>query len=468
MKPAPFDPTRRHFIRQACCAAVGTTGLLSALAQLRVIGAVAADSSDVRRAAALPSDYKALVCLFLNGGNDGNSDLVPHDQPSYSSYATARGLLALDRASLLPIAPRSYVDGRNYALHGSMPEVHRLFGQGKLAFLANVGTLVKPTTLADYRANRALPIQLYSHSDQSMQWMSSIADQGFDTGWGGRLADLIHTLNTSNDISMSVTLSGANRFQIGRRITQFSVNSSGVIRLSGSTSSATSPSGARYIGTKNLMGQPQSNLLGAAFADVTKNALTDSEVLTTALATAPTLATAFPASPTADRLKMIARLISVAPTLGLKRQIFFVQLGGWDLHGGQVNGHGPLLAEISAALGAFYDATVELGAANQVTTFTTSDFGRTLVPNAEGTDHGWGNLQWIVGGAVKGGDIYGRMPSLQIGGPDDTGRGRWLPSTSVDEYNATLATWFGVSQGNLATVLPNIGRFANPNLGFMV
>jgi uncharacterized protein (DUF1501 family) len=215
------------------------------------------------------------------------------------------------------------------------------------------------------------------------------------------------------------------------------------------------------------MTAPQSNLLSAAFAEMTKNALNDSDLLTSVFKTAPVINTLFPDTEIAKRLAMVAKLISVAPVLGLKRQIYFVEHGGFDMHGGQGEAHGPLIAELSVAMKAFYDATAELGVANQVTTFTASDFGRTYIPNSGGTDHGWGNHQLIMGGAVQGGDIYGQMPSLTVNGPDDTGRGRWIPSTSVDEYNATLATWFGVSASNLPIVLPNIGRFAKPNLGFM-
>jgi uncharacterized protein (DUF1501 family) len=467
MPSNPVDFTRRQFLRRACCSAVGTIGIASALSQLRVMGAVAADSTSVRNtAAALPSDYKALVCLFLNGGNDGNSVIIPVDPSSYNAYAAARGLLAVDRAQLLPITPRTYADGRSYALHPALSEIRTLMTQGKAACLANVGTLVRPTTLAQYRARTNLPPQLFSHSDQQLQWQSSVPDQPFETGWGGRLADIVDSLNTNNQISMSLSLSGTNRFQIGKKNLQYAVSPGGAITLSGYNSSG-GANDFRYTAVKAMMGDPQSNLLNDVLAGTTKSAIEDSEVLATALRSAPALKTVFPSTPTARRLAMVAKLVSVAPALGLKRQVFFVQLVGYDLHGGQAVGHAPLLKELSGAIGAFYDATVELGAANQVTTFTASDFGRTLNPNADGTDHGWGNHQFIVGGAVKGGDIYGQMPSLTIGANDDTGRGRWIPTTSVDEYNATLATWFGVSQSNLSTVLPNIGRFAKPNLGFL-
>ena len=469
MIPQTPDLSRRAFVRQACCAAVGTTGLLSALGQLRMIGAVAGDSLPRNTAAAVPADYKALVCLFLQGGIDSTSLLIPSDPSSFSAYSTARADLAVSPAGLLPISPRSYSDGRNYSLHPSAPHLQSLFAAQKLAILANVGTLVRPTTLAQYQAGTNLPPQLFSHSDQALQWQSSIPDQPFDTGWGGRLADLVDAQNSNNQISMSITLNGANSFQRGSAVTQYAINSSGVSSLSntGSLSATPGVSTARSNGIRSLMRSTQENALAAAFGGITKASIDDGDLLGTVLRTAPALTTTFPGTGTAARLSMVAKLISISQALGLKRQIFFVQLGGWDMHGSQNSAYGPLLAELSGAMNAFYNATVELGVANQVTTFTASDFGRTYVPNAGGTDHGWGNHQLIMGGTVRGGDIYGQMPSLAVGGNDDTGRGRWRPSTSVDEYNATLATWFGVSAGNLSTVLPNIDRFAKPNLGFL-
>ncbi len=445
---------------------MGTTGLLSALGQLRVLGAVAADGLNRQRAAALPADFKALVCLFLQGGNDATNLIVPSDASGYAAYTAARSELAVAQSGLLPISPKKYSDGRSYALHSSVPGMQSLFGEGRLAVLANVGTLLRPLTLADYRAGRNTPSQLFSHSDQIFQWQSSIADKPFDTGWGGRLADLLDAQNTNNQISMSITLNGINSFQRGDTVTQFAIGSGGASGLNLGTASGPANT-ARRNALNTMYAAAHPNAHAAAFGNATKKALDDSALITTVLNSAANLTTVFPNTQTAARLRMVARLISVAPTLGLKRQVFFVQLGGFDLHGGQVAGHGPLLAELSGGLRAFYDATVELGVANQVTTFTASDFGRTYVPNAGGTDHGWGNHQFVMGGAVQGGDIYGQMMSLAVNGPDDTGRGRWIPSTSVDEYNATLATWFCVSAANLPVVLPNIGRFAKPNLGFV-
>jgi uncharacterized protein (DUF1501 family) len=466
MKPDPsFDPTRRSFFRQACCAAVGATGMLSTLSQLRLIGASAADS--LSAGPDVTGDYKALVCLFLQGGNDTNNVIVPYDTAGYNAYAAARTVLALPQSQLLPIAPAKYSDGRSWSLHPSLPELQSLFGAGQLAILGNTGTLVQPTTLAQYQSGANLPPQLFSHIDQQTQWQSSVPDKPFTTGWGGRLADLVNAMNTNNQISMSISLTGNNSFQVGQTVSQYAVSPNGAVVLTGSTGSATSQNGIRYKAQTDLLSVQEASLFQTAFAGLTGQSINDSQVLTSALSGAATLKTVFPATSTGDQLNMIARLISAGPSLGLRRQVFFAQLGGWDLHASEMTDHPGLLAEISQAMNAFYAATIELGVANSVTTFTASDFSRTYNTNGDGSDHGWGSNQLIMGGAVNGGDIYGSMPSLSIGASDDTGRGRWIPSTSVDQYSATLATWFGVSSANLPTVLPNLGRFASPNLGFM-
>ncbi|MBL9211924.1 MAG: DUF1501 domain-containing protein, partial [Opitutaceae bacterium] len=462
---------RRAFVRQACCAAVGTTGLLSSLGQLRVIAAAAGDSLSRPRTAAVAPDYKALVCLFFQGGIDATNMLIPSDPAGHAAYAAARAGLTVDRSALLPIAPRRYSDGRSYGLNPRLPGLQSLFNEGKLAVLANVGTLVRPTTLADFKAGRNLPPQLHSHLDQAIQWQSGVPDMPFETGWGGRLADLLDAFNGNHQVSMSIALAGTNYFQRGRSVQPYILRSDGTVAMAYNNWAGNTPGvvTARTNGLKAIMAGPQDNALAAAFGTTTKDAIEDSEFMGAALRTAPTLRTVFPgsASGVSQNLAMVAKVISVSQALGVRRQVFFVEMGGFDTHFSQEAGLNPLLSEINGAMRAFYDATVELGVADQVTTFTTSDFGRSYVPNASGTDHGWGNHQFIMGGAVQGGDIYGRMPSLTVGAGDDTGRGRWIPSTSVDEYSATLATWFGVAQGNLPVVLPNIGRFARPNLGFL-
>lgn len=472
-KSAVPDLSRRQFIGSSCCAAVGATGLLSSLASLRLIGAVA-NPRNTASTSAVSGDYKALVCLFLNGGNDANNLIVPYDTAGYAAYAAARSNLALPQTGLLPISPKTS-DGRSWALHAAVPELQGLFNNGKAAFLGNVGTLVYPTTKNDYTKGLVpLPRQLFSHSDQQVQWQNSVPDKPSSTGWGGRLADLVDAFNTNNDISMSISLAGINYFQVGGKVSQYAVTTNGAVNFTGSTSSATSIDGIRYAAQKDLFAQSQTNLFDTAFAGISRDAIGSADLLNTTLAKSQTVATVFPNTTVGNQLKMVARLIAASPNLGLKRQVFFVQLGGWDTHAAQLDKttptsgtHAALLSQISVGVKAFYDATVELGVANQVTTFTSSDFGRTYRSNGDGSDHGWGNHQFMVGGAVKGTDIYGKMPTLTVNGPDDTAQGRWIPTTSVDEYAATLASWFGVSATDLPIVLPNIGRFAKPNLGFL-
>lgn len=480
-KNPTFDPTRRKFLG-ACCAAVSATGMLSTLAQLRMMGAVAsAENGPLTppRAGALPPDYKALVCLFLAGGNDANNMIVPFDTTGYNAYASAagRGAIALPRTQLLGLTPKTS-DGREWALHSSLNAdvagsnntgLKSLFDEGKMALIGNVGTLVVPTTKQQYTSRSVpLPPQLFSHNDQQVEWQSSVPDKPFSTGWGGRVADLVDAMNSSGSISMSISLNGQNSFQVGKKVVQFSVNPGGAISLSGSSTSATAAAGHRTRAQNDLLGGQNGNLFETAFAGLTSNAISDSALLSGFLSGNPPFATTFTNTNLGQQLRTIARLISAAPQLGLKRQVFFARIGGWDLHDAQLGAHSNLFADVSRNVSAFYRATVELGCADQVTTFTASDFGRTFNTNGDGSDHGWGSNHFVVGGAVKGGDLYGKMADLTIRGPDDTGtRGSWIPTTSVDEYAATLATWFGVSATNLPIVLPNIGRFAKSNLGFV-
>ncbi len=334
-----------------------------------------------------------------------------------------------------------------------------------LALVANVGTLVAPVTRADYLAGTAaLPPQLFSHADQSVQWQTSWADAPPQSGWGGRLADLLVSMNGSAAISMSMSLAGTNTFQVGRQVFQYQVAPGGTIGFD----DVNYPAGAtRMQALQEMLNLPRQNLFEAEFAKITQRAAANNALLAGVLP-GITLNTPFPENnDLASQLKMIARLIAARSALGMKRQIFFCAVGGYDTHGGEMEAHDALLTELSQGLGAFYQATVELGVADRVTTFTASDFGRTFASNGSGSDHGWGNHQLVLGGAVKGGDIYGTVPTLVVDGPDDTDEGRWIPTTSVDEYSATLASWFGVTPGDLGTVLPNIGRFARPDLGFM-
>ena len=480
--------TRRDFIRRAACAAVGTTALAASIRDLRFMNAAVAQSNI--------TDYKALVCIFLSGGNDANNLILPTLQSEYDNYAAIRTpILAVPQSSILPVNVLNGI-GQTFGLHPACPELQALFGEGKLALLFNVGTLVYPMTRAQYQGGiLQKPPQLFSHSDQVTQWQTSIPDAPPVTGWGGRCADLLNAVQPNAPISMTISLAGANTFEVGNIVSQYSVSTSGAISLSG-------VSGARLAALTNMLGLSYPNLQQQAYAGVAKHSIETGALLNSAItntAAANFWSNAFPSSVTsptggnafnstlASQLRMVARLIEAGsraagnPTngFGMKRQIFFCQVGGYDLHTGQTNysdnnpenvligAHSNLFAELSQGMYAFQRAMEQLGLSNQVTAFTASDFGRTFPCNGQGSDHGWGSHHVIMGGAVKGQKIYGKFPTLAVNGPDDTSTGRWIPTTACDQYFATLATWFGVDNGNLSTVFPNLGRFAAPNLGFL-
>jgi uncharacterized protein (DUF1501 family) len=452
--------TRRDFLRNTLCAAVGTTSIVRTLFDLGNI-----EAASLPRIGSAASDYKALVCVFLYGGNDSNNLLVPRTGGDYTQYAAGRGSLALPAASLLPITPLTS-DGRAWGLHPSMTGLQGLFAQHRMALLANVGPLVAPLTRAQFLAGSvAAPPQLFSHSDQQVHWQTSIPDQPPRTGWGGRTADLLRSLNGSNQVSMSMSLAGSNILQVGDLVTQYQVSPDGSLGLAGFTDG---PGGDPVsLAIRSLLAPTTGNLLVNAAGDVTRRALDNNLLLQSALDQAPALTTVFPDTDLGRQLLMIARLISVHGALGLQRQVFFCAADGYDTHGDQLDAQDGLLADLSACLTAFYNSTVELGLASNVTAFTASDFGRTFPSNGGGSDHGWGSHQMVVGGAVHGGDLYGQVPTLVEDGPDDAGEGRWIPTTSVDEYSATLAKWFGVGNADMATIFPNLSRFNRPDLGFM-
>jgi len=441
------------------------------LSGLSMIGLSAGVLGGRRTARAAADDYRALVCVFLFGGNDGNNMVVPVDT-RYGDYAAARrqstdGGLALDLDQLLPLAPASGT--AQYGLHPSMPELEQLWNQGALAVLFNVGTLVAPTSKADDSAGRVpRPESLMSHQDQQNQWQTSLPDRPSRTGWGGRLADQL----PSAPLPPLVSVAGNALFALGTRSHPLAVPGAGgaTFGLSGFSSSAGSKALVTAMGV--LRGLDLGNALVQSVAGETAAAFAASGMLAPVLAgTGSTTDALFgsPLSTLGSQLLQVARIIEARSVLGATRQIFFVAIGGFDTHNDQLNRQAPLLAEVSSSLSAFHAATVQLGVASQVTTFTLSDFGRTLAPaSGGGSDHAWGNHHLVLGGAVQGRQTYGTFPTLALGGPDDfTAQGRWLPTTSTDQYAATLARWFGVAPGDLVTVLPNLGRFASADLGFL-
>jgi uncharacterized protein (DUF1501 family) len=446
--------SRRDFLKRTCCSAAAgfaaasfnRFGLVNALAQSA-------------------QDYKALVCVFLFGGNDSNNMVVPLSSSGYSSYQQIRSVLALPQGSLLPIAPPS---AGSFGFHPKFPEMQSLFNQKHLAVLTNVGTLVRPTTRAQFQQRQVnLPQNLFSHEDQQAQMQTAALDGNGQTGWAGRTADKIQSIY-GGTFPVIISLAGTNIFCEG--LTARSIESSGdpTKLLSGFGSSAESQ--GRMSTLQSLLTFDTGVSLIQQASSITGNALQDSNALATALAAAPALATVFPANNgLANQLKQVAQIISARSALGLQRQIFFVSIGGFDTHSDQLNAHNNLYTQLSQAMNAFYQATVEIGAASQVTSFTLSDFSRTYAPDStSGTDHAWGGHHLIMGGAVKGGDFYGTFPTLALAGPDDaTNEGRWIPTTSLDQYAGTLANWFGVATADLPTIFPNLPNFSTPVLNFV-
>jgi uncharacterized protein (DUF1501 family) len=441
------------------------------LSGLSMIGLSAGLLGGRRTALAASDDYRALVCVFLFGGNDGNNMVVPVDA-RYADYAAARrqptdGGLALAMDQLLPLAPASGL--AQFGFHPSMPELQQLWNQGSLAVLFNVGTLVAPTSKADDSAGRVpRPESLMSHQDQQNQWQTSLPDRPSRSGWGGRLADQL----PSAPLPPLVSVAGNVLFALGASSHPLAVPTAGgaTFGLTGFNTSAGSRALVTAMGV--LRGLDLDNALIQSVAGETAAAFAASGMLSPVLAgTGSTTDALFESQPSVlgDQLLQVARIIEARGVLGATRQIFFVAIGGFDTHYNQLDRQAPLLAEVSSSLSAFYAATVQLGVASQVTTFTLSDFGRTLAPaSGGGSDHAWGNHHLVLGGAVQGRQTYGTFPTLALGGPDDfTAQGRWLPTTSTDQYAATLARWFGVAPGDLAGVLPNLGRFASADLGFL-
>ncbi len=416
--------------------------------------------------AASGEDYKALVCVFQLGGNDGNNMIVPYDADTYASYSAARATLAMAQNALLKLTPPSQ-GGRSFGLHIALQNLLPLWQRDRMAVQCNVGTLIAPITVTDYKNNRALrPDSLFSHSDQQNQWQTSESGRISRTGWGGRIADRLSATFGIVNVPMVLSLAGTNVFSTGAATSSLSLPATGSFGFSGPASVTNSAA------AQTLLALDRGNGVVDALSAVTQSAINSSAVLSPILTgTASQAMSGFSGmtSSIARQLLAVAKLIEARQALGMKRQIFFVSQGGYDTHSAQLSVQNNLLTDLGNALAAFFAATETLGIAENVTSFTASDFGRALrVSSGSGTDHAWGNHQLILGGAVRGGDFYGKYPTLALNGPDDVdGSGRWLPTTSVDQFAATLASWFGASASDLPIVLPNLARFSTPNLGFL-
>lgn len=448
---------RRELLRKASCIALGSSALYTTSARFQLANALTQPAND----------YKALVCIFLFGGNDAFNMLVPRGASEHAAYKATRQTLAIERESLLPITP-STERGIEFGLHPSMSQVQQLFSAKKLAVLANVGALVEPVTRTSYQGNKALlPPQLFSHNDQQT-FLQSLQSSSRRNGWAGRAADAMLAVNTNKKLSMNISLSGSNIWQSGSSVTPYSIDSGGIKDLENFNKKSTDARELSRIQIyQALLAQQQENIFQREFARTQTIAWELAGDVKTALDAQTPLKTEFPANnPLAANLKMVVQMLSARSALQVSRQTFFIGMGDFDTHGDQLRRHVLLLNQLSSALDAFYKATEELNIANQVTTFTTSDFGRTLTSNGDGTDHGWGSHQLIMGGAINGGDIYGQYPELVIGGKDDIGEGRIIPTTSMDQYAATLANWYGLPTGKFADVFPNLTRFDSVDAGF--
>ena len=454
------EQSRRAFLKRS--AALGLAGSAAPFAtNLAAIG---------EAAASVATDYKALVCVFLYGGNDFANTMIPYDQSTYDKYNALRPGIALPRDSLTPTAltlNTALPGGVQYALAPTMLPLLPLFNAGKMAAVVNMGTLIQPTTKAQFAAESVpLPPKLFSHNDQQAFFQSATSAEGGTQGWGGRMGDLFASGN-GNATFTCINATGNAVFMSGRDVTEYSVGRNGPVALYSNKPTLFGSATANSV-LRSMITAPRTHVLENEHTRISKRSLDAYEQLANALGGAPALSAYFDLhNELAIQLNIVAQMISVSQQLGAKRQIFFVAANGFDVHSNLARTQPALLGAMSEALKTFYDATVELGVADKVTTFTGSDFGRSIVTNADGSDHGWGGTQFVLGGAVKGRQIYGKSPVYANDGPDDVGSGRLIPTTSVDQYAATLASWFGVSDSQMSTVLPSIGNFASRNLGFI-
>ena len=450
--------SRREFLKRASALSLAGSAAPFAL-NLAALGEAAAASSD-----ATATGYKAIVCVFLYGGNDYANTVVPYDQPNYDLYKAQRVAIATPREQLVALSP-TLGGGRQYGLAPQLAPMLPMFDAGQMAVMLNIGTLIEPTSKTQYLAKSVrLPPKLFSHNDQQSIWQSSLPE-GSTSGWGGRMGDVFAAGN-GNATFTCVSVAGNAVYLSGNSAVQYQVTPNGSVALTGVTAPLFG-STACSDALRSLVTAPRPHLYEAEHTRVMTRSIDADRLLTGAL---PDLTTVFPATGLGAQLRMVARMIAARNTLLAKRQVFFVSLGGFDTHDNLLAEHPGLLGEVAGALAAFNVAmNTELNVANQVTTFTASDFGRTLTTDGDGSDHGWGSMHFVMGGAVKGGALYGTPPAVANDGPNDVGQGRLLPGIAVDQFGGTLGTWFGVNERDLQTVMPNLRNFpaAARDMNFM-
>ena len=472
------DHSRRQFLRTASFASMAGVSASPFLMGLNSMAAMAQNNTS--------PDYKALVCVFLQGGNDGHGTVIATDPDSYSAFTQARSGapgLAYALTDLLPITLQTPQSGRTFALNPYLTGVQNLFNAGRAAIVANTGTLVVPATKAQVNANSVpLPDSLFSHFDQTAAWQSVASNlgSGEHVGWGGAVADLIEGMNmNSNSMFTCISTAGIALFLSGQSSFQLNCTPAGPIPISG----LAQPLFGNSAGTSalsSILSAEEANLFAKEYEVVIQRSIQAQATLASSMLPAGASGVPNPTqfldpttkkltdNPLASSLQTVARIIGGRAGLGVTRQIFYVQLGSFDTHNNQAQLHATLLTQLGEALEYFDGLMTSMGIGNQVTTFTASDFGRTLTSNSNGTDHGWGSHHFVVGGAVQGQNMYGQYPVIGVNQANDLGAGRLIPTTSVDQYAATLAKWFGLSDGQIRTVLPNFGNFgSSPYLGFM-
>jgi len=472
---------RRQFLGEASCAAIGSTAFLNSVLNLGMINTISARPHIIGG----NGDYKAMVCILLAGGIDSHNVLVPTETSQYADYVATRTDLALDINAVPPqLLDLDYNNnGNTYAVHAGMPDVQHLFDTGELAFLSNIGTLIEPiANAAAYNTGtHQLPLGLYSHSDQIMQWQTSVPQSRSAVGVGGRMADILHDMNTIGEISMNISLDGKNRFQSGNTLAEYSIGNN---TTSANVGFNAFPSWWSDFGhltaqrdstIKSMLDMQYANIFQETFGGLGTQTMASNEIFRTAMANVIPLETAFSGHYLSQDLKKMAEVISVRSHLGACRQVFFTTFGGWDHHDDVLNNQANMLPVLNNALNEFNNAMKELGLHDNVVTFTISDFARTLTSNGNGSDHAWGGNQIIMGGPINGQNIYGSYPSLSLNSDYNLSeRGRILPTTSVDEFYAELALWFGASPNDLEYILPNLCNFysttgcpSNPPANYM-
>lgn len=462
--------SRRQFLGQASCAAIGSTAFLSTALNLSMINTAAARPHILSNS----NDYKAMVCILLAGGADSFNMLVPTSSGEYADYAAVRGDLALsyntenpEENQLLALNGTDEL-GKTYGVHQGMSAVRDLYNTGNLAFVSNIGTLVERIADVDdlYGTGKKLPLGLYSHADQIMQWQTSVPQSRTAVGVGGRMADMLKDMGGIDAVSMNISLDGKNRFQAGNSVVEFSIpNSATPDNLGFEAPPSWWPSQGylaqtRNQGVNNLVEDVYSNIFQSTYGSLTRQTVESIEVFRSALAKKTDIPVTFSEARLSQDLRMMADVISVNKHLGNQRQIFFTTFGGWDHHDEVLDNQGRMLPILSNAMSEFQQAMNHLGLQDDVVTFTISDFSRTLTSNGNGSDHAWGGNSMIMGGGIDGGKIYGNYPVLNLNDSLNIDqRGRFIPTTSVDEFYAELALWFGASSNDLSYMLPNLGNF---------